>query len=99
VSKITLQPHHVYRLEYKLQSGNGSWYRYEATMTYLGASKFPQYPGQAIALRELQFSLRPEAGTQTLRIGQILSATDLGEAQGRDDSRHRSKRPLGRIPS
>jgi hypothetical protein len=86
---MTLKPSHLYRLEYSLQSGNGQTYRYEATMTYLGANQGGD---------EGAFNLRPYAGTQSLRFDAILVAEDLGMTQGRDDHRHRAKKSLGRIP-
>jgi hypothetical protein len=84
---VQLKKGHLYRLVYKLQSGNYRWYKYEATMTYLGPGRFEEF-----------FNLRPLAGTQSLPKNSILEAEDLGESHGRDDSRHRLKRSLGPIP-
>lgn len=94
---VKLQKGHVYRLMYKLQAGNGSWWAYEAVMTYLGAERFPQYPGQDPRTRELSFNLRPHFGTQKLRAGSIMRAEDLGRSEGREDSRHKPKKRLGRV--
>ena len=86
-----LKKSHLYRLVYRLQSGNGSWYRYEAYMTFLGLMKGSN-PAQGV------FNLRPVAGTQALLLSCIEEAEDLGDTQGRDDRRHRAKKSLGRIP-
>ena len=86
---VELKQGHLYRLVYKLQSGNGSWYKYEATMTFLGQKKIDN---------SLDFNLRPIAGTQNLRMDAIIEAEDLGMTAGRDDHRHRAKKSLGRIP-
>jgi hypothetical protein len=94
---VKLEEGHVYVLTYKLQSGNGAWWAYQSTMTYLGADKFPQYEGQDPRTRELSFNLRPHAGTQKLRAGAIMTAEDLGKSEGRDDSRHKPKKQLGRV--
>lgn len=88
MSKIELKEHHLYRLVYKLQSGNYRWYKYEATMTYLG---------KGLGGR-LDFNLRPIAGTQYLTEDSILEAEDLGLSQGRDDHRHRAKKRLSPMP-
>lgn len=85
---VALKEHHTYRLVYKLQGGNYRWSKYEATMTYLGMDRFHD---------ELLFSLRPHAGTQSLRRDAILEAHDLGETQGRDDSRHKLKQRIGAL--
>jgi hypothetical protein len=85
----------VYHLTYKLQSGNGQWWMYQATMTYLGLDQ-RVYKGQSMREREAFFNLRPLAGTQALRISQIVSAEEIGTSQGRDDARHRMPRKLGR---
>lgn len=90
---IELHQGHLYRLVYKLQSGNGQWYKYEAYMSFLGRTKTPMYGAP-----EGNFNLRPIAGTQTLRLDHILEAEDLGSTHGRDDPRHRAKKSLGRIP-
>jgi hypothetical protein len=87
---VKLEEGHLYRVVYRLQSGNGQWYKYEAVMTYLGASRLN--PGEG------SWNLRPIAGTQTIRRNDILIAEDLGVTAGRDDHRHRAKRSLGRIP-
>jgi hypothetical protein len=68
--------------------GNFRWYKYEATMTYLGGG----------VRQDAVFNLRPVAGTQSLPRNCILEAEDLGETQGRDDHRHRAKRSLGPMP-
>lgn len=97
MTSLVLKQGNLYRIHYKLQLGNGQWFKYEATMTYLGADKFPQYARQEPGTRETSWNLRPHAGTQKLRVDQIISVTDLGPTQGREDSRHKPKRPLGRI--
>lgn len=86
---IDLKQSHLYRLVYRLQSGNGSWYKYESYMTYLGPVRNST---------EGSFNLRPFAGTQSLDRANILEAEDLGPTQGRDDRRHRAKKSLGRCP-
>lgn len=84
-----LKGSHLYRLVFKLQSGNGQWYKYEAYMTFLGQVRHSE---------ETTWNLRPVAGTQGLPAGAILEAEDLGPTQGRDDRRHRAKKSLGRMP-
>jgi len=86
---VELQQSHVYRVIYKIPGERGRW---EATMTYLGANKFPMFKGQKPETRETSWSLRPLAGTQTLQVGWIMGVEDLGQSQGRDDSRHKLKR-------
>jgi len=90
VSKTTLQPHHVYRLVYKLQSGNGSWYKYEATMTYLGALKFPQAMGVAglgapsgIHIDKIELPPPPEGGVPDARYQAVQLARELSRRGGR----------------
>jgi hypothetical protein len=94
--RVVLQEGHVYRLVYTLDFGNGAGV-YEATMTYLGADRFPQDPRQDPKTRELSFNLRPHFGTQKLRAGAIMQAHDLGKSEGREDSRHKPKKRLGRM--
>lgn len=84
-----LKRSHLYRLVYRLQLGNGRWYKYEAYMTYLGCNK---------VTREAQFNLRPVAGTQSLSLRDLLEVEDLGRTEGRDDPRHKAKRSLGPAP-
>lgn len=86
--RIELKKGHLYRLVYKLQSGNYRWYKYEATMTFLDMDS---RNGDTI------WNLRPLAGTQTLAYDLILEAEDLGATQGRSDHRHRVKKSLGPI--
>lgn len=75
----------VYVVTYKLQSGNYRWLKYESTMTYIGENKYG----------ELNFNLRPLAGTQTLLLPSIIAVQDLGRAQGRADVRHKRPRRIG----
>jgi hypothetical protein len=89
MGNIALKRGHLYRLTYRLQSGNGRWYKYEATMTYLG---------RASQTKDTLWNLRPIAGTQTLPTNDILAAEDLGASGMRDDHRHRAKKSLGSIP-
>lgn len=83
---FTLEEGHTYRLIYKLQGGNYRWSKYEAVMTYLGPDRLD---------RTLVFNARPQAGTQSLPRDSILEAHDLGDSQGRSDSRHKLKKRLG----
>jgi hypothetical protein len=86
VDPQTLKKNHVYRLEYKIQSGNYSWYRYTSIMTFLGFDN-----------GNLLFNLRPLAGTQSLRANCLLVAEDLGESTARSNQAHRSPHSLGRL--
>jgi hypothetical protein len=87
--KVTrLEAGHVYRLIYTLDYGRGK-YKYEATMTYLGYNPSTQ---------EMQFNLRPVAGTQSLPKKCILAAYHLGDSRGREDPRHSGKKRLGKMP-
>jgi hypothetical protein len=61
---IDLTPSTCYTVRYKQQSGNYQWYEWEMTAVYLCDS----------AMGEHMFSLRPKAGTGSIRIGDVLSA-------------------------
>lgn len=97
---VKLVEGNLYQLRYSLveEVGEGTRTRYyESTMTYLGATRMT-YPGMPAGKRELQWNLRPHAGTQTLRLEQIIGVKDLGPTQGREDSRHKPKRRISKPP-
>lgn len=66
----------TYKIEFKQQSGNNRWYRWEMSATYLGQSRQQYHLGG-----DSLFSLRPLAGTTRLPTENIFSTEEVPHHQ------------------
>lgn len=71
VSSRDLVPGTKYLVQWKQQSGNYRWYRYEALWTFVAYEKKQFGPDQLI------WSGRPACGTQNMDVNKLLSAVQL----------------------
>jgi len=74
VSSRELVPGTKYLVQWKQQSGNYRWYRYEALWTFVSYEKRQHEPDKLI------WSGRPACGTQDMNVGNFLSAVQLDRA-------------------
>jgi hypothetical protein len=74
VSSRELVPGTKYLVQWKQQSGNYRWYRYEALWTFVAYENKQYGPDQLI------WSGRPACGTQNIDVGNFLSAVQLDRA-------------------